>query len=127
MFFGQSDPRRHNGRLYVKLDRTGLQTKYEKCIKIKEKLEKDGGVEQWRVESSEGSRAVEGGVKQWGELSKCMCKVEVLEKSLKDLEQAREKDKELFEEAIEQERKLNEEKLETFKNETNDKLAEALA
>ncbi|GKD25748.1 hypothetical protein Tco_1231962, partial [Tanacetum coccineum] len=48
-------------------------------------------------------------------------------KSMKDLEQAREKDKELFEETIEQERKLNEEKFETFKKETNDKLAEALA
>ncbi|GJV77325.1 hypothetical protein Tco_1508909 [Tanacetum coccineum] len=48
--------------------------------------------------------------------------VEVLEKSLKDLEQAREKDKELFEETIKQERKLNEEKFETFKKETNDKL-----
>ncbi|GJV01539.1 hypothetical protein Tco_1335108, partial [Tanacetum coccineum] len=53
--------------------------------------------------------------------------VEVLEKSLKDLEQAREKDKELFEETIKQERKLNEEKFETFKKETNDKLTEALA
>ncbi|GJX56618.1 hypothetical protein Tco_0286515 [Tanacetum coccineum] len=53
--------------------------------------------------------------------------VEVLEKSMKDLEQAREKDKELFMETIEQERKLNEEKFETFKKETNDKLAEALA
>ncbi|GKA84415.1 hypothetical protein Tco_0806010 [Tanacetum coccineum] len=45
----------------------------------------------------------------------------------KDLEQAREKDKELFEETIEQERKLNEEKFETLKKETNDKHAEALA
>ncbi|GKA36794.1 hypothetical protein Tco_0723359 [Tanacetum coccineum] len=54
-------------------------------------------------------------------------KVEVLEKSMKDMVQAREKDKELFEETIEQERKLNEEKFEAFKKETNDKLAEALA
>nr|GFA03470.1 hypothetical protein [Tanacetum cinerariifolium] len=46
---------------------------------------------------------------------------------MKDLEQAREKDKELFEETIEQERMLNEEKFETFKKETNDMLAEALA
>ncbi|GJX48591.1 hypothetical protein Tco_0273781 [Tanacetum coccineum] len=50
--------------------------------------------------------------------------VEVLGKSMKDLEQAREKDKELFEEAIEQERKLNKKKFETFKEEmkkeTND-------
>nr|GFB88984.1 hypothetical protein [Tanacetum cinerariifolium] len=53
--------------------------------------------------------------------------VEVLEKSMKDLEQAREKDKELFEETTEQERMLNEEKFETFKKETNDMLAEALA
>ncbi|GKB65119.1 ABC transporter C family member 8-like protein isoform X1, partial [Tanacetum coccineum] len=50
-------------------------------------------------------------------------KVEVLEKSMKDMEQAREKDKKLFEETIEQERKLNEDKFETFKKETNDKLA----
>ncbi|GJR72786.1 putative reverse transcriptase domain-containing protein [Tanacetum coccineum] len=54
-------------------------------------------------------------------------KVEVLEKSMKDLEQVGEKDKELFEETMEQERNLNEEKFETFKKETNDKLAEALA
>ena len=58
-------------------------------------------------------------------------KVEVLEKSLKDLEQAREKDKELFDEAIEQERKLSKENLEAFKEEvmkeTNERLAEALA
>nr|GEX44228.1 hypothetical protein [Tanacetum cinerariifolium] len=46
---------------------------------------------------------------------------------MKDLEQAREKDNELFEETIEQERKLNEENFETFKKETNNKLAEALA
>ncbi|GKE08383.1 hypothetical protein Tco_1411934, partial [Tanacetum coccineum] len=52
--------------------------------------------------------------------------VEVLEKSMKDLEQAKEKDNELFEETIEQEKKLNEEKFETFKKETNDKLARAL-
>ncbi|GJX27687.1 RNA-directed DNA polymerase, eukaryota [Tanacetum coccineum] len=39
--------------------------------------------------------------------------VGVLEKSIKDLEQAREKDKELFDEAIENTRKINEEKLET--------------
>ncbi|PWA96456.1 hypothetical protein CTI12_AA039340 [Artemisia annua] len=52
------------------------------------------------------------------------------EKSLKDLEQARKKDKELFEEAIENARKLSEVKLETFKeemiNDMNEKLAEAL-
>ena len=58
-------------------------------------------------------------------------KVEVLEKSLKDLEQAREKDKELFDEAIEQERKLSKENLEAFKEEmkkeTNERLAKALA
>ncbi|GJU16897.1 hypothetical protein Tco_1144863 [Tanacetum coccineum] len=54
-------------------------------------------------------------------------KVEVLEKSMKDLEQAREKGKELFEKTIEQERKLNEEKFKTFKKKTNDKFAEALA
>ncbi|PWA85052.1 transposon, En/Spm-like, Transposase-associated domain protein [Artemisia annua] len=58
-------------------------------------------------------------------------KVEVLEKSLKDLDQARVKDKEIFYETIEQERKLGEEKLETFKEEmkkeTNERLAEALA
>ncbi|GJT42536.1 hypothetical protein Tco_0951251 [Tanacetum coccineum] len=42
-------------------------------------------------------------------------KVEVLEKSMKDLEKTREKDKELFKEAIEQQRKLNEENFETFK------------
>nr|GEV66629.1 hypothetical protein [Tanacetum cinerariifolium] len=53
--------------------------------------------------------------------------VEVLEKSMKDVEQAREKDKELFDETIKQERKPNEEKFKTFKKEINDKLAEALA
>ncbi|GJR10577.1 hypothetical protein Tco_1181444 [Tanacetum coccineum] len=52
--------------------------------------------------------------------------VEVLEKSMKDLEQERENDKELFEETIGQERKHNEEKFKTFKKETNDKLVEAL-
>ena len=41
----------------------------------------------------------------------------MLEKSMKDLEQARKKHKELFEEAIEKERKLSEEKVETFKEE----------
>ncbi|GJY14726.1 hypothetical protein Tco_0385148 [Tanacetum coccineum] len=41
-------------------------------------------------------------------------KVEVLEKSLKDLEQAREKDKELSEETIEQERKLKKKILRHF-------------
>ena len=55
----------------------------------------------------------------------------MLEKSLKDLEQARVKDKEIFDETIEQQRKLGEEKLETFKEEmkkeTNERLAEALA
>ncbi|GJT40314.1 hypothetical protein Tco_0940179 [Tanacetum coccineum] len=51
----------------------------------------------------------------------------VLEKSMKNLEQAREKNKEIFEETLEQERKLNEENFESFKKETNDKLAEALA
>ncbi|GJS24965.1 hypothetical protein Tco_0453597 [Tanacetum coccineum] len=55
------------------------------------------------------------------------CRLEVLEKSFKDLEQAREKDKELLEETIEQERKLNEEKIKTFKKETNNKLTDALA
>ena len=54
----------------------------------------------------------------------------MLEKSLKDLEQARVKDKEIFDETIEQQRKLGEEKLETFKEEmkkeTNERLAEAL-
>nr|GEX37175.1 hypothetical protein [Tanacetum cinerariifolium] len=53
--------------------------------------------------------------------------VEVLEKSKKDLEQARNKDKVLFEEAIGKERKLSEENHETFKEEmikdTNKKLS----
>ncbi|GJR40607.1 hypothetical protein Tco_1216291, partial [Tanacetum coccineum] len=53
--------------------------------------------------------------------------VEVLEKSKKDLEQARKKDKVLFEEAIGKERKLSEENHETFKEEmikdTNEKLS----
>nr|GEV72187.1 hypothetical protein [Tanacetum cinerariifolium] len=53
--------------------------------------------------------------------------VEVLEKSKKDLEQARNKDKVLFEEAIGIERKLGEENHETFKEEifkdTNEKLS----
>ena len=55
----------------------------------------------------------------------------MLEKSLKDLEQARVKDKEIFDETIEQQRKLGEEKIDTFKEEmkkeTNERLAEALA
>ncbi|GJR87368.1 hypothetical protein Tco_0211379 [Tanacetum coccineum] len=41
-------------------------------------------------------------------------KVEVLEKSMKDLTQARKKDKEIFEKAIGKERRLGEEKYETF-------------
>nr|GEU68257.1 hypothetical protein [Tanacetum cinerariifolium] len=53
--------------------------------------------------------------------------VEVLEKSKKDLEQARNKDEVLFEEASGKERKLNEENHETFKEEmikdTNEKLS----
>ncbi|GJX59597.1 hypothetical protein Tco_0290987 [Tanacetum coccineum] len=57
-------------------------------------------------------------------------KVEVLEKLIKDLEQARKKEKELVEEAMEKEKKLDEEKLETFKEEIikemNDKFAEVL-
>nr|GEY80172.1 hypothetical protein [Tanacetum cinerariifolium] len=56
--------------------------------------------------------------------------VKMLDKSMKDLEQAREKDSKVFGEAIEDETKLNEEKLETIKEEmkkeTNEKLAEKL-
>ncbi|GKB56740.1 hypothetical protein Tco_0912926, partial [Tanacetum coccineum] len=54
-------------------------------------------------------------------------RLRVLEKSMEELEQVREKDKELFEETIKQKRKLNEESFETSNKETNDKLAEALA
>ncbi|GKD38844.1 hypothetical protein Tco_1259051 [Tanacetum coccineum] len=64
--------------------------------------------------SARSDASIEAGSDEMGELNG-------------DLEQAREKDKELFMETIEQERKLNEEKFETFKKETNDKLAEALA
>ncbi|GJZ00764.1 hypothetical protein Tco_0518193, partial [Tanacetum coccineum] len=53
--------------------------------------------------------------------------VEVLEKSMKDLEQVGENDKDFSRKLWTKKENLNEEKFEIFKKETNDKLAEALA